>query len=162
MSLPIITIVGTLGKIETRHIPSGKEVTKFQVECSEKNSKGEWENLYIKGEVWEQASQFLNKYFKNGSVGVVTGKLVTNVYDRNDGTKAYENKLLFPSVSFVPKDKEDNQGQQSSRNDNQSQGNYQQPYNTEEYNHHLEDNRNKQKQAYIPEIDIDEDDIPFN
>lgn len=145
MALPIITIIGTLGKIETRHIPSGKEVTKFQVECSEKNSKGEWENLYIKGEVWEQASQFLNKYFKNGSVAVVTGKLVTNVYDKNDGTKAYENKLLFPSVGFVPKEKDDNQGQQSNRNDNQSQGNYQHPQNS------------------IPEIDLDEMDseIPF-
>ena len=109
MALPIITIVGTLGRIETKHIPSGKEVTKFQVECSEKNSKGEWENLYIKGEVWEQASQFLNKYFKNGSIAVVTGKLVTNVYDKNDGTKAYENKLLFPRVDFIPKEKDDNQ-----------------------------------------------------
>jgi single-stranded DNA-binding protein len=109
MGLPIITIIGNLSKLETKFTPSGKEVTKFQVECSEKNSKGEWENLYIKGEVWEQASQFLNKYFKNGSVAVVSGKLVTNVYEKNDGSKVYENKLLFPTVSFLPKDKEDNQ-----------------------------------------------------
>lgn len=148
MALPIITIIGTLGKLETRHIPSGKEVTKFQVECSEKNSKGEWENLYIKGEVWEQASQFLNKYFKNGSVAVVTGKLVTNVYDRNDGTKAYENKLLFPSVSFVPKDKEDNQGQQSSRNE-------QSDYRGNGYN------ENVQKKEPVIEYEDDLEEIPF-
>jgi len=115
MALPTITIIGNLNKLETKFLPSGKEVTRFQVECSEKNSKGEWENLYIKGEVWEKASQFLNKFFKNGSVAVVTGKLVTSVYDKNDGTKVYENKLLFPSVSFAPKDKDDNQSQSNNQ-----------------------------------------------
>lgn len=145
MALPIITIVGTLGKIETKHIPSGKEVTKFQIECSEKNSKGEWENLYIKGEVWEQASQFLNKYFKNGSIAVVTGKLVTNVYDKNDGTKAYENKLLFPTISFIPKEKDDNQEAQRPQ--------------YEENNY----NQSKPKVEHrIPEIDLDPDEVPFN
>jgi single-stranded DNA-binding protein len=137
MGLPIITINGNLSKLETKYTPSGKEVTKFQVECSEKNAKGEWENLYIKGEVWEQASQFLNKYFKNGSAATVTGKLVTNVYEKNDGSKVYENKLLFPNISFIPKDKEDNQGQTQRKEP---------PI---EY------------QSDIPEIDIDETSIPF-
>ena len=63
MALPQITIIGNLNKLETRFTTSGKEVTKFQVECSEKNAKGEWENLYLKGEVWEKASTFLNQYF---------------------------------------------------------------------------------------------------
>lgn len=120
MSLPQVTIVGVLNKLETKYTPSGKEVTKFQVECSEKNAKGEWENLYIKGEVWENQSKFLNQYFKNGSVAVVTGKLVTNVYDKNDGSKAYEIKLLFPSVSFVPKEKQDNQGQSNQQQKQQN------------------------------------------
>lgn len=115
MALPQITVIGTLVKLETKYTPSGKEVTKFQVECSEKNSKGEWENLYLKGEVWEKASEFLNKFFKDGSVAIVTGKLVTNVYEKNDGSKVYENKLLFPSISFVPKDKNGDQQAQPKR-----------------------------------------------
>ena len=152
MGLPIITIIGNLSKLETKFTPSGKEVTKFQVECSEKNSKGEWENLYIKGEVWEQASQFLNKYFKNGSVAVVSGKLVTNVYEKNDGSKVYENKLLFPTVSFLPKDKEDNQV----RNMQEP------PHGGGEYI----DNRGIRQSTHqprdIPDIDVDESEIPFN
>ena len=142
MSLPQVTIIGVLNKLETRFTPSGKEVTKFQVECSEKNTKGEWENLYIKGEVWENQSKFLNQYFKNGSVAIVTGKLVTNVYDKNDGSKAYEIKLLFPSVSFVPKEKQDNQSQPNNQESQHQQ------YNEPQHQH-------------IPEIDIDEDSIPF-
>ena len=138
MSLPTISIIGTLGRLQTTHTSIGKEVTKFQIECSEKNAKGEYDNLYLKGEVWEKASQFLNQYFKEGDVAVVTGKLITNVYEKN-GAKVYENKLSFPSISFPPKAKA-SQSQQS------------QP---EQY----------QKQvANIPEIDIDEDttEIPFN
>ena len=110
MSLPYITIIGTLGRLQTTHTTSGKEVTKFQIECSEKNAKGEYDNLYLKGEVWEKASQFLNQYFKEGDVAVVTGKLITNVYEKN-GAKVYENKLSFPIISFPPKAKV-NQGQQ--------------------------------------------------
>ena len=80
MSLPTITAVGTLSKMTTTYTTSGKEVTKFQLECSEKNTKGEYENLYLKGEVWESASKFLCQYFKEGDPCIVTGKLVTNVY----------------------------------------------------------------------------------
>ena len=137
MSLPQITIIGTLGRLQTTHTSTGKEVTKFQIECSEKNAKGEYDNLYLKGEVWEKASQFLNSYFKDGDVAVVTGKLITNVYEKN-GAKVYENKLSFPSISFPPKAKA-SQGQQS------------QP-------------KQYQKQvANIPEIDINMDDseVPF-
>ena len=54
--------------------------------------------------MWEKASQFLNSYFKEGDVAVVTGKLITNVYEKN-GAKVYENKLSFPSISFPPKAK---------------------------------------------------------
>ena len=86
-------------------LPSGKKLTSFQIECSEKNSKGEWENLYLKGEVWEKSSDFVSQYFNDGSVAIVTGKLFTNVYQKTDGSKVYENKLLFPNVSFAPKEK---------------------------------------------------------
>ena len=50
----------------------------------------------------KKASQFLNQYFKEGDVAVVTGKLITNVYEKN-GAKVYENKLSFPSISFSTK-----------------------------------------------------------
>ena len=138
MSLPTLTIIGTLGRLQTTHTTTGKEVTKFQIECSEKNAKGEYDNLYLKGEVWEKASQFLNQYFKEGDVAVVTGKLITNVYEKN-GAKVYENKLSFPTISFPPKAKA-----------SQSQQSQPQQY---------------QKQVVnIPEVDIDMDDnseVPF-
>lgn len=109
MALPIIQLVGTLKRTGLTYIPSGKALYKFQLECSEKNTKGEYDNLYISGELWDKQAEFANQYFKDGSVAVVTGKLVTKSYEKNDGSKVYENKLLFPSISFIPKDKSDNQ-----------------------------------------------------
>ena len=136
MSLPQIIIVGTIKKTSLTYIPSGKALFKFTVECSEKNAKGEWDNLYLNGELWDKQAEFGNQYFKDGSVAIVTGKLVTKMYEKQDGTKVYENKLLFPNLSFVPKDKQDNQSQPK-----------QQPKVVYENN--------------VPEIDIDEEEIPF-
>ena len=137
MALPIIQLVGTLKRTGLTYLLSGKALYKFQLECSEKNTKGEYDNLYISGELWDKQAEFANQYFKDGSVAVVIGKLVTKSYEKNDGSKVYENKLLFPSISFVPKDK----------SDNQSQNYNQEPPLVYE---------NK-----IPEIEVDEDSIPF-
>ena len=147
MALPTITVIGNLKRIESKIIPSGKKLVSFQVECSEKNSKGEWENLYIKGEVWEKSADFVEQYFKEGSVAIVTGKLVTNVYEKQDGTKVYENKFMFPNVTFAPKDKAD-QGNQ--------QGNYQQPQ--QQYN--APQQQMPQNNHQMPIDDLDSE-IPF-
>ena len=141
MALPIIQLVGTLKRTGLTYVPSGKALYKFQLECSEKNTKGEYDNLYISGELWDKQAEFAHQYFKDGSVAVVTGKLVTKSYEKNDGTKVYENKLLFPSISFVPKDKSDNQESQTPQQKKEPRI---------EYEH-----------TSLPEISIDEDSIPF-
>ena len=168
MSLPVVTIVGNLSRIESKFIPSGKQVVKFQVECSEKDSKGEWKNLYINGEVWDKAADFFMKYFKDGSVAIVTGKLVTNVYAKQDGTKVYENKFLFPNVSFAPREKESNNGQTNNVNNN---GGYQQQQQNNQYQNQANQQQQYQQnpqqvaqqthqQQNVPTINL-EDEIPF-
>ena len=150
--LPTITIVGTMKRIEMKHTQSGKAITKFQIECAEKNNKGEWTNLYLSGECWEKSAEFVNQYFRDGSPAIVTGKLYTNVYEKQDGTKVYENKLLFPNVSFVPKDKSGNQqAQQAPQQDHRA---YQQPQSQQQP-------YGQQNMPHTPPmIDIDET-IPF-
>jgi len=103
--LPIITICGTINKIELRYLANGKAVCSFHVECSEKNAKGEWENLYIKGAVFEKSAEFVQKYFNDGDACIATGKLVTEIYENKEGKKVYDIKLKFPQISFVPKSK---------------------------------------------------------
>lgn len=154
--LPEITVIGNLKKIETKYIPSGKQVTKFQIQCSEKNTKGEYDNLYINGEVWEKASEFVSKYFVEGMVAIVTGKLTTTSYTKQDGTKVYENKLLFPSVHFAPKDRIENEQQRM------QPMNYQKANNgTGGQTHQEYANQKPSMDENIPVIDVDDDEIPF-
>ena len=141
MALPIIQDVGTLKKTGLKYLPSGKAVFKFQVECSEKISADKWENLYLSGELWEKQAEFANEWFKDGSVVLFSGKLVTKSYDRQDGSKAYENKLLYPTLSFIPREKIDNQEAQRPQQKQEPRI---------EYEH-----------TSLSEISIDEDEIPF-
>ena len=141
MGLPTITVIGNMKRIEMKHTSSDKAVTKFQIECAEKNAKGEWTNLYLSGECWEKQAEFVNQYFNDGSLAIVTGKLYTNVYAKQDGTKVYENKLLFPNVSFAPKDKNVDQAPQIKHENIPAQ---QAP-----------------QQQSLATYDIDEDEIPF-
>jgi len=153
--LPTITAIGNLKYLETKFTQSGKSVTSFTLNCSEKNSKGEYENLNIKGEVWEKASEFVQKYFKDGSVAIVTGKLVTDSYAKQDGSKVYTNKFLFPKIDFAPKDQDTQAPQQ----------NYQQPSSYTQQNGYQSQERPQPKvevvNHQIPDIDIDESQIPF-
>ncbi len=107
MALPTVSIFGTINKIETRFSQSGTQITSFQIECSEKNKDGEWENLYLKGAVFNKAAEFVNNYFQDGSLCIATGKLVTEVYEGSDGKKKYDIKLKFPQIEFAPKAKGD-------------------------------------------------------
>lgn len=168
--LPTITVIGNLKRIEMKYTQSGKAVTKFQIECAEKNAKGEWTNLYLSGECWEKSAEFVNQYFHDGSTAIVTGKLYTNIYEKQDGTKVYENKLLFPNVSFVPKDKADAQAQDNHKPpQQQQQGGYESPAaNQQRQQQHTDYQpqqqapaQNKPSQQSIPEVDINEDEIPF-
>lgn len=162
MALPVITVIGNLKRTELKYTANGKALFKFQVECSEKNSKGEWDNLYISGELWYKQAEFANQYFKDGSPVIVNGKLTTNSYEKQDGTKAYENKLMFPNISFIPKDKSDSQGQQQ---DNSYNGNYNQaPGNNSQNmgnaNQNIQNQHQGQNDYKIPDIDISSE-IPF-
>ena len=160
--LPTITVIGNLKRVEMKYTQSGKAVTKFQIECAEKNKNGEWTNLYLSGECWEKSAEFVNQYFNDGSPAIVTGKLYTNIYEKQDGTKVYENKLLFPNVSFAPKDKSDSvqsqapqgQQQQSYAQPQQDHKAYQAPQQQQQY-------QQKELPQQPPVIDIDMEEIPF-
>lgn len=104
MALPIVSIFGNINKIELKYLPSGKALCSYKIECSENNSKGEWENLYIDGVSFEKSAEFINQYFKDGDACIATGKLITEVYEK-DGKKVYTIKLKFPQIQFAPKSK---------------------------------------------------------
>ena len=122
MSLPTVTIIGTVKFMETKFTQSGKQVTSLTVSCSDKNKDGTYSNLNIKADFWEKSAEFVNNHFRDGEPIVVTGKLITNSWEQ-DGTKRYEIKFHFPQAGFVPKVQQSN----SQQGQPQQQQQYQQP-----------------------------------
>jgi single-stranded DNA-binding protein len=130
-------------------------ICSFTIECSEKNAKGEWENLQLRGSCFEKSAEFVNQWFQNGALCVATGKLITEMYEK-DGKKNYTTKLKFPKIEFPPKAKEQKEG------DQQEQKPYQTPQ--PEYVKHTDYKpapRQEMPANTLPEIDINEDEIPF-
>jgi len=162
--LPTITVIGNVKYMETKVLQSGKQVTSLVVSCSEKRKDGNWDNLNIKAEFWEKSATFVNDFFNDGDVIVVTGKIITNSFETN-GQKRSEIKFHFPQASFPPKVQNNN----SQSNNNQT--NYQQPQQQEQPRQQppiqYENAQGRQmpqpqqQQQVPPAIDVDEDDIPF-
>ena len=174
--LPTITVIGNVKYIDTKVLQSGKQVTSLVVSCSEKRKDGNWDNLNIKAEFWENSAKFVNDYFNDGDVIVVTGKLITNSYETN-GQKRSEIKFHFPQASFLPK-VQNNNSQGNNQQSNNSQANYQQPQQQAPQQYQAQQpqvqyevqgqpvtqqqyNQNQQQAQVPPAIDVNEDEIPF-
>jgi len=158
MSLPHVTIAGNVKFKETKVLSSGKQVTSMMISCSDKRKDGQYDNLNIKAEFWEQDSKFVDQYFQDGSPIIVTGKLITNTFESN-GAKRHEIKFHFPKASFVPKQIGEPAPQTQSQppHNAPSQGHYSQPHQAPTQNQ-----GNESKSPPIPEIDINDSEIPFN
>lgn len=126
MALPTISITGNIKRPELKYTSSGKAVHKFSLECSEKNKDGTFDNLYIDVTTFDKSAEFVNQYFQEGSIAIVTGKLVTKVWTDKDNKKHYDITFKFPSVEFAPKDKT---GQQPQQQVPQQEQEYPQNYN---------------------------------
>lgn len=145
MPLPIISIFGTINNIELKYSQGGMAICSFTIECSEKNAKGEWENLQLRSSIFEKQAEFVNQWFQNGSLCIATGKLITEMYEK-DGKKTYTTKLKFPKIEFAPKAKSTDEGEKQP---------YQAP--TPQYEQKPMPQGNS-----LPDIDIDLEEIPFN
>ena len=148
MALPTVSITGNVKKPELKYSQSGKAVHSFNLECADKNKDGSWDNLYIKVTTFDKTAEFVNQYFQEGSVAIVTGKLITKVWEKSDGSKSYDITFKFPNVEFAPKDKSGHQQapQQQQQQDHRA---YQSP---QSYGN----NQQMPSQQSIPEIDMEE------
>ena len=149
MPLPTVSIFGTINNIELKYSQGGMAICSFSIECSEKNAKGEWENLSLRGSCFEKSAEFVNQWFQNGALCIATGKLITEMYEK-EGKKNYTTKLKFPRIEFPLKAKNTDAADQNNTDEKKP---YTPPTPTYE--------RAPMPENNLPEIDINEDEIPF-
>lgn len=136
-------IAGRLGKDpEVRQVGDTKVVS-FSVATSERFTKNgeqqehtDWHNI----EAWGKTGEFVEKYFKKGSLILVEGKIRYESYTDKDGHNKISTKIRCTSVDFVGSKQSDNNDSSKSQ--------------TNQSNHHHPD-------APAANQQNDDDDLPF-
>ncbi|RXJ87716.1 single-stranded DNA-binding protein [Arcobacter sp. CECT 8985] len=178
-----IVMVGNLTRdIELRYLPSGAAIAKSAIATSYKykTSTGEQKDevCFLDFNIFGRSGEVANQYLRKGSKVLLEGRLVLEQWTAQDGTNRSKHSLRVDTMKMLDS-KSDSQSMQNNDsgynnyNNNNNNG-YSQPqqnqYNapSNPQNEYGQKNNyggmNTQAQApehKIPEIDIDEDEIPF-
>ena len=171
-------IVGNLGQDpETRHTNDGKAVTNISVATSEvwkdkqtgqQQERSEWHRIVFFNKLAEIAGQYLKK----GSKIYIEGSLRTRKWQDNNGQDRYTTEIVANELQML----DSKADAQNNAGDNNQGGSYNQNYNQPQQNQYNQPQQNAGNNNYggmnnqapqkapeqnIPEIDIDDDEIPF-
>ena len=156
-----VNLIGTIGKdIELKYLPSGSAVASFSIAINQdymKDGQKVKKTSWIDCSVFGKRAETINQYFNKGSRIGITGELDQQTWTDNQGQNKSKIIVKVNSFDFIDK-KSDN---------HQPQGqNYNQPYQGG-YNHSGNGMNQPTKQEInqyqdqLPQIDLDEDEIPF-
>jgi single-strand DNA-binding protein len=174
-----VIMVGNLTRdIELRYLPSGAAIAKSAIATSfkYKTQTGEQKDevCFLDFNIFGRSAEVANQYLRKGSKVLLEGRLVFEQWTAQDGTNRNRHSLRVDTMKMLDSKSDsmgagDNQGY----NPQQNQGSYNQPAQQNQYNNMNSQNNNMQNnyggmnqaqqmpEQKIPEIDIDEDEIPF-
>ena len=93
-----IVLMGRLTKDpELRQTTNDIPVAKFTVAC-DREKKGETD--FINVTAWRKTAEFVSRFFTQGRMAVVSGRLQTRSYEDRDGNKRTAYEVLADSVYF--------------------------------------------------------------
>lgn len=96
-----IDIMGRMTKEpELRRTGTGTAVTSFTIACDRDFGKGEKETDFIECVAWKNTAEFVSKYFKKGSMAVVSGRLQIRKWTDKDGNKRSTAEVIADNVYF--------------------------------------------------------------
>ena len=105
MSLNRITVQGRLTRApEERRLESGKAVTNFTLAVDRDHNREETD--FIDCVAWNGTAEFVSKYFRKGSMCIVSGRLQMRKYEAKDGTNRTAYEIVADSVYFVESKKD--------------------------------------------------------
>ncbi len=153
-----VILVGNLTRdIEFRILPSGQALAKTGIATNRKikvNNEQKEEVCFIDLTFWGKTAEIANQYLKKGSKVLVEGRLMFEQWTNQEGKKQSKHTVSVENMQMFPKGSE-NSGEtfQTQSEAPQQPQTYQKPsYNS---------NESYQREERIPEIDINNDDIPF-
>ncbi len=168
-----IVMVGNLTRdIELRYLPSGAAIAKSAIATSYKykTSTGEQKDevCFLDFNIFGRSAEVANQYLRKGSKVLLEGRLVLEQWTAQDGSNRSKHSLRVDTMkmldtkseSAMPQNTDNNHNYDSNMGYSQSnQNNFSTSENYDQGNNYGGKNVNQEHR--IPEIDIDEDEIPF-
>jgi single-strand DNA-binding protein len=143
--------------LELKYLQDGTPVAKLGLACSEKFKEKETQ-LFLEASIFGKASEVLNQYAgAKGTQIFLTGKLKTEQWEK-DGQKHSKVVMMIEDFQFIGS-KDDNKSAQPQQQALQQEQQYPQNYN--QNTAYKEKSKQMPDKNSLPEIDVDEDSIPF-
>jgi len=157
-----VILVGNLTRdCELRYLPSGSAVCTTAIATNRrfKNQMGEQkeEVCFVDITFFGRTAEIANQYLSRGKKVLVEGRLKLDQWTDQNGGKRSKHSITVESMQML-----DMKNQDGGNNNYSPSGSYQQNnQNTNSYQQQQPTNEPKHNGNEIPDIDIDEDEIPF-
>lgn len=186
-----VVLVGNLTRdIELRYAQSGSAIANTGIATSRKftqNGDKKEEVCFIDITFFGRSAEIANQYLRRGSKILVEGRLKFDQWVAQDGSKRSKHSIIVETMqmmdskadaaqsgpedySYVPESNSGGYEAPAPKQNNYGQAKQQQSYNGGQQNSYGKQQQQAPRQNYqtqemphhnIPEIDIDEDEIPF-
>lgn len=153
-----VILAGNLARdIEIRYLQSGTAVASTAIATNRKFKATDGtmkdETMFIDITFWGRTAEIANQYLRKGSQVLVEGRLTLEQWTAQDGSKRSKHQVAVESLQMLGgKDSANNTPSQSSGYDNS-------PSNAPSYQ--APASQQVQQSSSVPEIDIDDEEIPF-
>ena len=162
-----IILAGNLTRdIELRYTQGGTAVASTAIATSRKfkaqDGTQKEEVCFVDITFFGRTAEIANQYLKRGSKVLVEGRLKLDQWTDQNGGKRSKHSVTIDNLQMLGS-KDDNQGGGNSNNYNQPQGGYNNNAQPSQPQTQYQQQPQTAKHAghEIPDIDIDEDEIPF-
>lgn len=153
-------LIGNLVRdIELRYLPSGAAIAKSAIATSYKykSATGEQKDevCFLDFNIFGKTGEIANQYLRKGSKVLLEGRLVFEQWTAQDGTSRNRHSLRVETMKMLDSksDAVENLHRQNQQQGYTPQQNQQQSY--------QQNNNHQPPVDNVPEIDVDEDSIPF-
>lgn len=152
-----ITVLGNLTRdIELRYAQNGSAIANVGIAASRKftvNGEKKEEVMFIDLTFFGKSAEIANSYLRKGSKVFITGRLKLDNWVGQDGQKHSKHSVVVETMKMLDcKDNSQNQAPQQEQ---------QYPQNYNQHKAYKEQPKQMPDRNSFPEIDIDEDEIPF-
>lgn len=146
-----VILAGNLARdIEIRYLPSGTAVATTAIATNRRYKAADGtqkdETMFIDLTFWGRTAEIANQYLKKGSQVLVEGRLTLEQWTAQDGSKRSKHAIAVETLQMLGS-RDSSQGTQNNA-----------PAYSEEQN---TDTKQGAVEHTIPEIDINDDEIPF-